>query len=243
VPTAVGSYSKSLGVGTETRAGNVLPRRPFLAWRLDRRGRKVNIVNMTAPRREQILTIARDLFLTRGLAGLSMRRVAAGAGISATAIYRHYKDKQALLQAMVEEGHQVFASYLFRALSGKTPYERLRLSAQSYLAFAIEQPKYYQLIFMSWSDEKQAELATRDRDPDRKAPTFQFLLDRVGECIGEGVFRKGTDPMDAALGAWSLVHGLATLWLTGGGRYQFSEAQYRERCDAVVKQMMRGLLA
>ena len=199
---------------------------------------------MTATRRDQILTIARDLILEQGLSGLSMRRVAARAGISATAIYRHYRDKGALLLAVVEEGHQVFASYLFRALEGKTPRERLRLSGQNYIRFAMEQPQYYQLIFMSWTDEKSAaEIAAKHKGKPQQPPTYQFLLDRVGECISEGLFRKGTDPTNAALGLWSQVHGLATLYLTGGARYQFSAAQYLERCSAVVEQMMHGLLA
>jgi AcrR family transcriptional regulator len=197
---------------------------------------------MTATRREQILTIARDLFLEQGLAGLSMRRVAARVGISATAIYRHYKDKQALLQAMVEEGHTVFGSYLFRALEGETARERVRLAGQHYIRFAMEQPKYYQLIFMSWTDETRAQ-AAKHKEGHQEARTFQFLLDRVSECISEGTFRKNLDAMNAAIGIWSQVHGLATLYLSGGARYQFSAEEYQQKCNDIVQQMLEGLLA
>jgi AcrR family transcriptional regulator len=194
------------------------------------------------PRREQILTVARDLVLEHGAEGLSMRRVAAKVGISATAIYRHYRDKGALLRAVVEQGFQVFASYLFRALEGKTPLERLDLAGHHYIRFALEQPKYYQLIFMSWMGETRPDLGCEPQ-PQRAEPTFQFVLDRVDECIGQGLFRADLNAEDAAIGLWSQVHGLAALYLAGGARYQYTPEEYLARCRAVVAQMKRGLLA
>jgi AcrR family transcriptional regulator len=195
-------------------------------------------------RREQILTVARDLFLEHGPKGLSMRRVAARVGISATAIYRHYQDKGALLGAVVTEGFQVFASYLFRALEGQTPLERLVLAGHHYLRFALEQPKYYQLIFMSWTDDAKPDLGPEHAvRPQRPEPTYQFLLDRVDECIRERVFRGEVRAEDAAIGIWSQVHGLAALYLAGGARYQFTAEEYLERARLVVEQMMHGLLA
>ena len=47
----------------------------------------------------RLLACARDLFLAEGVAGFSMRKVASAAGVSATAIYRHYDDKETLLFA------------------------------------------------------------------------------------------------------------------------------------------------
>jgi AcrR family transcriptional regulator len=196
---------------------------------------------MTA-RREQILTAARDLVLEQGPKGLSMRRVAARVGISATAIYRHYRDKSALLGAVVAQGFQVFASYLFRAREGQTPLERLVLAGQHYLRFALEQPEYYQLIFMSWFDETQPDLGAHTAHPERPEPTYQFLLDRVDECIRQRVFRGEVRAEDAAIGIWAQVHGLAALYLAGGARYQYTVEEYLEKCRLVVAQMMRGLL-
>jgi AcrR family transcriptional regulator len=197
-----------------------------------------------ASRREQILAAARDLFLKQGLSGFSMRRVAAQAEISATAIYRHFKDKDALLQAVVEEGFLVFASYLFRSLEGKTPLERLTLAGENYIRFSLEQPKYYRLIFMSWFDEKKPEFVAKRAEEQRgQAPTFQFLLDRVDECIKEGIIKGEVQAMDAALGIWSQVHGLAALYLAGGARYQYSAEEYLAGCGRVIGQMLRGLLS
>ncbi len=199
---------------------------------------------MTATRREQILTVARDLVLAHGVKALSMRRVAAAAGISATAIYRHYKDKEALVWGVVEEGFRAFASYLFPSLSGATPLERLQLAGRNYIRFAIEQPEYYRLIFMSWFDAASADaVAKKGKREPAQEPTFQFLLDRVGECIKAGVIKPEVPVLDAATGIWAQVHGLAALYLAGGARFHYTPQAYLDECERIVGQMLRGLLA
>ena len=78
----------------------------------------VNDVNIVADTRERIVEEARDLYLTAGLAGLSMRKVAERVGVTATALYRHFEDKQALLLAVVQAGFERFTTYLLRGLTG-----------------------------------------------------------------------------------------------------------------------------
>lgn len=76
--------------------------------------------------RDRLLTCARDLYMDGGLAGPSMRKVTQLAGVSATAIYRHFDSKEALVTAIVEEGFAVSSRYLWRAFQAGTPRERLR---------------------------------------------------------------------------------------------------------------------
>ena len=77
-----------------------------------------------------ILDAARDLYLEQGLQGLPMRKVADTVGISATAIYRHFDNRETLVLAICEEGFRRFGEYLYRGLRGETPLERLVLSGQ-----------------------------------------------------------------------------------------------------------------
>jgi AcrR family transcriptional regulator len=49
-----------------------------------------------------------------------MRKVAARVGVSATAIYRHYRDKEALMSEVVVEGHRLLMSRFKRALAAST---------------------------------------------------------------------------------------------------------------------------
>jgi AcrR family transcriptional regulator len=166
-------------------------------------------------RKEQILVAARDLFLERGPAGTTMRKVAARVGISATAIYRHYRDRDALIGAVTAEGYQVFSSYLFRALSEPGPRERLVAAGRHYLRFAVEHDAYYRLIFLSW-DRLPARGPGRRGDAD--GPAFRFLQDRVTECQRAGIVPADRPPMQVALYLWAVCHGLATMYVAGGLR-------------------------
>ena len=94
---------------------------------------------MATETRQQILSEAREVFLKEGLAGFSMRTVAERVGISATALYRHFDDKDALLASLLGEAFGTFGSYLGRALAGKSPLERLHLAGLAYVDFALDQ--------------------------------------------------------------------------------------------------------
>lgn len=163
--------------------------------------------------KSDLVTAARDLLLEQGLAGLSMRKVASSIGLSATAIYRHYEDKDALVAAAVVEGFRTFATYLLDALEEETPIERYRLIVRRYFDFAREHSQDYRLIFMT--DCSQLGFTRLDEMAQREVSgTFQLLQDRIAECQGAGVFRKG-DPRALAASTWASVHGLASLLLTG----------------------------
>jgi AcrR family transcriptional regulator len=158
--------------------------------------------------RARLIAEARDLYLEGGLARFSLREVARRAGVSAAAVYRHYDGKEALLREACSEGFRIFSSYLLRALAASGPRERLAASAREYLRFALENPRDYRFIFMGAAEEA-VPLAPRDRDP-----TFQFLVDRVRECMQARILRRG-DAEETALLIWSQVHGLVSLRLSG----------------------------
>lgn len=163
--------------------------------------------------RERLLATARDLLLDQGLAGFSMRKVAAACDLSATAIYRHFDDKDALISASVQEGFRIFASYLMDALEEDSPLGRMRKAGQRYFDFALEHPRDYALIFMTPCEELG--LLKLDEEARREGSgTFQFLVDRVAECQAAGEFEPG-DPREQAACVWASVHGLASLLVNG----------------------------
>lgn len=169
-----------------------------------------------ADTRERLLACARDIYLREGLAGLSMRKVARQAEVSATAIYRHFDSKEALVAAVAEEGFTLFASYLWRSLQSASPLERLREAGMGYLRFGIEQAPYYRVIFLSAAQDLG--LSQMPETVRRKAgPTFQFLVDRVRECIEAGDL-VAEDPADLAATIWAHTHGLVSLHLSGNLR-------------------------
>lgn len=183
----------------------------------------------------RLLACARDLFLREGLAGLSMRKVAGAAGVSATAIYRHYDDKEALLFAVAEEGFRRFGEHLATGLDAPDLLGRLHGTGDGYLRFALDHTDYYRVIFMSESvcSQRFAEAANA-----RFGPTFQFLVDRVRECQEAGLVRAG-DPAGLAVSIWAHCHGLASLWI--GGHLQ--SLQEQAAFEVFFRDSVRGFVA
>lgn len=156
----------------------------------------------------RIVAAARALYFERGPDAVTMRAVAERVGVTATALYRHFADKDALLREVVGEGSRLLGSHLFRALEAPTPLERLRATALAYLDFALAQPQAYRALFKPGEDDESSPVH-RQRGAVRR-----FLRDRVREAMDAGVLSEG-DPDGVALTVWSLLHGLASLHQSG----------------------------
>jgi AcrR family transcriptional regulator len=163
--------------------------------------------------RERIVEAARDVYLVHQMHGFSMRKVAAEVGVSATAIYRHFEDKDALLGAVVNEGFRHLESALVHALEGKGPAERLSATARAYMRFGLDHPEYYRLNFMS-SAQDHGLTNVAEATPDKLRPSFLFLLERVREAVAGKVIHE-RDPLELAATFWSSWHGLVSLQLLG----------------------------
>jgi AcrR family transcriptional regulator len=161
--------------------------------------------------KEKLLAEARDHFLEVGPEAFSLREVARRVGLTAAAVYRHFDGKEALLAAVCDEGFRVFASYLMGALAKPSPLERLRTSGKQYLRFALDRPRDYRVIFMSEAPKEKRAGRGGGSSP---SPSFQFLVDRVRECMDAGDLAAG-DPEEAAVTIWAHVHGMVSLWLSG----------------------------
>lgn len=186
--------------------------------------------------REKILACALDQYLDQGLKGLSMRQIADKLGVSATAIYRHYRNKEDLLHNIIGEAIKVFGSYIFTSLAGQTPEERLNLGGEAYLNFALEQTKYYEVIFLA-PDQLGPESMPEDLR-NKSMATFQSLLDRVQECMESGHFKKD-DPHSVAMTLWAHGHGLISIYLAK--KSPLDETGFRKLYWESHSRIMNGL--
>jgi len=184
--------------------------------------------------RDRISTAAQELYLRDGIEGFSMRKVADLVGVSAPAIYRHYRNKEELLQEVVVEGLRVLERYLQPALEDGTPYGRLVQMTENYLQFAIEQPKYFDFAFLTPS--KVGGMAEEISRSDWG--TFRLAVEQVAACIEQGVFKKD-DPLATAITVWAEVHGLVILYRTG--RFGDDAESFRLIYRQSVRRMLRGL--
>ena len=155
-----------------------------------------------------IVEATRTLLATRGYEALSMRDVADGAGITAAAIYRHFPNKNALVDFVVNDTLREFELQLLRAI---TPlpvgsFERLAALGAEYIRIATEHEEQFKTLF------------TRIRQSPRKLADFpgqwgyQVLRQCVVEAMAAGNVREA-DPDLVAFFFWSRVHGIVMLLL------------------------------
>jgi len=162
--------------------------------------------------RDRILACACELYLTDGLEGFSMRKLARNLGVTAPALYRHFEGKEQVLHEVVREAYERFARHLYTALEGQTALERFDLAGEGYLSFALAHPRLFEVLFaapdhLGWGSVP--------KDLEAQACALgQFWNDRVRECMDAGILRKG-NPEDTAMTLWSHAHGLVTLFLRG----------------------------
>lgn len=186
--------------------------------------------------RDRILSCACLLYLQDGLDGFSMRKLARALGVTAPALYRHYESKERVLLDVVGEAYRTLIQYLHRALQGRTPEDRFRLAGDGFLDFALEHPRYYEVLFMGV--ELLAVEAVRAETAEQGCAVGQFWNDRVREAIEAGLLRDG-DPQSIGMTLWAHAHGLVSLYLKG--MLPVEEGQFRALIKGSGARLMNGL--
>ncbi|HEX2143851.1 MAG TPA: TetR/AcrR family transcriptional regulator [Glycomyces sp.] len=141
-----------------------------------------------------------------GPSALSLRAVAKRAGVSHAAPAHHFGDKAGLLTAIAAEGFDRFADALERAWD--TTGDFLQVGA-AYVRFAIDNQAYFETMF------RPELLHKSDPDLERAEARSRAALVRGAGEPEPGPDGKPPDYNPTALGAWSLVHGFASLHMTG----------------------------
>ena len=148
------------------------------------------------------------LIQEEGVEALTLRGVGARLGVSRTALYRHFDDKQALLARVASEGFKRFHEALAAAVAaaGKRRADPLPAMAAAYIRFARANPSHYQTMFSGVLTD-----GTRDPDLERHGgAAFNVLLDTIRQGQAQGRIRAG-NPVELAEITWAMSHGLATL--------------------------------
>jgi AcrR family transcriptional regulator len=160
-----------------------------------------------------ILKAAKELFLERGFEETSMRNIAEKIEYSPATIYLHFKDKNEVFYALHQEGFRMLVSAFKTLSSVADPFERLKAMGHTYINFAIENPDFYQLMFVMSQPLSVLELDIA-KCWDEGEDAFKFLLNTVEDCQAHGYF-KGYEPNGLSFAIWSTVHGLASLRTSG----------------------------
>lgn len=161
--------------------------------------------------RQVLLNEAALLIREEGEQGLSMRQLAARVGVSRTAPYHHFQDKQQLLCAIAEEGFHRFVGVL--SLEGQALCEKnLRLFVRDYLQFALNNGEYYDLMFGShlW----KASSATDTLKAEAHG-SFRFYMEQIKSWQDQGLVSSKLDPLRYSQVSWSTLHGMSRLLIDG----------------------------
>jgi AcrR family transcriptional regulator len=170
-------------------------------------------VDLTARRgadsEQAIMDAARHILAREGPDGLSMRSVADRVGMSATAIYRYFENKDALVARVVQSGFDRFGEYL-RDAAARHPsgsLDRLAALGEAYIRFALENQEYFKLLFSLQHPHPHS----IEELPDSGG--HGLLRSAVEEAMASGAMRRA-NPDLVAVYLWSIAHGLLTLSMT-----------------------------
>ena len=165
--------------------------------------------------RKALLDEAARLLREEGEAGLSMRKLAGHAGVSRTAAYHHFKDKQELLCAIAEEGFRRFRAVFHPTdiePDGKVNEPRIQRFVKDYIDFATGQSEYYDLMFGSnlWKTEGLTATLTAEAHS-----TVRGYVDGIRQWQKQGSIASSIDPLRYAQVSWSTLHGMSRLLIDG----------------------------
>ena len=163
-------------------------------------------------RRGEILAAATRIFNSDGYDGATIRRIADEVGLSSTALYMHFRDKDEILVEICQGAMEQLLTLAAQiAAQDKPPADRARDMIEAYIRFGLDNPSTYRLVFCSHG---------RHLSPESQAPVemlgdrcFQKLHNVVAEIADQGRL-KSPGALVATQVLWSAGHGLVSLMIT-----------------------------
>jgi AcrR family transcriptional regulator len=152
--------------------------------------------------RSALVEAGMEALKTTAIADLSLRQLARDVGVSATAVYRHFPDKQALMRALASEGIEQLGQFQQAAADGAAnSADAFAATGRAYVRFALAHPALFRLMF------SQCEPIGVSIFGENLAA--RMLQDKAAVATGG----NPEETRRLMIQAWSVVHGLAMLML------------------------------
>jgi AcrR family transcriptional regulator len=160
--------------------------------------------------RDRIFAFAKARFDAEGLAGVSMRKIAVDVGITPMAIYRHFPDKEKLLNALMNDGFAVWETRA-RAIATNDPLRWLERLGVAFADFALTDPRRFEAAFL-------LPVSQARRYPDDftagRSPVMNLVYARIEAAKKQG--KMGDTPTtEIALSVTALAQGLVSMYRAG----------------------------
>ncbi|MBX3493817.1 MAG: TetR/AcrR family transcriptional regulator [Parvibaculum sp.] len=162
--------------------------------------------------RDALMRLAMQRIAARGAPDFTLRELAAEAGVTHAATYRHFVSREALLAAIAAWGYRELHAREAAAQAGQgaDPWARLLVLPETYLAFMLDAPGAFHIMLgHRWTDDAAWADAIAAR-----AQSYALLEETVGACQHAGVLPEG-NPARLIAAMLGVTHGLASLWLNG----------------------------
>lgn len=158
--------------------------------------------------RKLILDASIKLFIEEGFGNVTIRKIADLIEYSPTTVYLYFKDKDEILTALHDVGFQKLMEFNHDLASINNPLLRLHKMGENYINFGMENPEFYELMFIMDEPMKVIDETGCAWEPGDTA--INALKATVTECIEKNYLAKA-DAHLVSLSVWSFVHGLVSL--------------------------------
>jgi AcrR family transcriptional regulator len=176
-----------------------------------------------------LLSSATEILETEGPDGLSVRRIAAAAGVAPMGVYNHFESKFGIVEALFTQGFGRLSAAMASINEIQDPQEALEEGFRRYRALALAHPMVYQIMFLR---------AVPGFEPSERAievcvGSFNGLVSVVRRAMSAGVIAEA-DPTETAQVIWSSIHGWVSLELMGIGFVEDQGAGYEKLCTTLL---------
>ncbi|MFZ0288085.1 MAG: TetR/AcrR family transcriptional regulator [Candidatus Sulfotelmatobacter sp.] len=193
--------------------------------------------------RDKILDAARELFVTEGYEGVSMRRVAEKIEYSPTAIYVHFADKQELFHELCQRDYARLAEVFQSSAMSSDPIERLKQIGSTYTEFGVRYPNHYKFMFMTPHPPHEPDEVDREIMGNPEVDAYAFLKWAVQQAIDAGCLRE--ELQDAELISqtlWAAIHGVISLDIAKCTDPWVDWRPLQQRAELMLDVTLRGLV-
>ena len=184
--------------------------------------------------RSALLDAASARIENQGIEGLSLSKLADDVGVSRSALYHHFRDKNALLNAVAANG---FANWI--AMTSESGGDesvpapvRMKQFVHGYVHWAVKHPQLYDLMFGRpiWKND-----LADDELKDVAYPAFQYMLSLITHWQQQGLLLADKPALRQTQVIWATLHGLAKLVTDG---VYADSSHIDEMCDCAVNMLL-----